>query len=66
MVGEWQINVSVDSILGTDSIGLVLEVEERKNNINWIMISAIVVAIFALGLFTWDRVSGRDKKKVNG
>ena len=66
LVGEWQINVAVDSILGTDSIGLVLEVEERKNNINWIMISAIVVAIFALGLFTWDRVSGRDKKKVNG
>ena len=58
--------MSVDSILGTDSIGLALEVEERKNNINWIMISAIIVAIFALGLFTWDRVSGRNKKKANG
>ena len=57
--------MSVDSILGTDSIGLALEVEERKNNINWIMISAIIVAIFALGLFTWDRVSGRNKKKAN-
>ena len=66
LVGEWQIKVSVDSILGTDSIGLALEVEERKNNINWVMISAIIVAIFALGLFTWDRVSGRNKKKANG
>ena len=55
--------LSVSSPLGTESVSLDLEVEEGGNNINWIMISAIVIGIFAIGLFIWDKVTGRNTNK---
>ena len=60
LIGTWAVGLSVSSPLGTESVSLDLEVEEGGNNINWIMISAIVIGIFAIGLFIWDKVTGRN------
>ena len=63
LIGTWGVKLSVSSPLGTESVSLDLEVEEGGNNINWIMISAIVIGIFAIGLFIWDKVKGRNTHK---
>ena len=63
LIGTWGVKLSVSSPLGTESVSLDLEVEEGGNNINWIMISAIVIGIFAIGLFIWDKVTGRNSHK---
>ena len=63
LIGTWDVKLSVSSPLGMESVSLDLEVEEGGNNINWIMISAIVIGIFAIGLFIWDKVTGRNTHK---
>ena len=63
LIGTWDVKLSVSSPLGMESVSLDLEVEEGGNNINWIMISAIVIGIFAIGLFIWDKVTGRNSHK---
>ena len=63
LIGTWGVKLSVSSPLGTESVSLDLEVEEGGNNINWIMISAIVIGIFAIGLFIWDKIKGRNTHK---
>ena len=63
LIGTWALKLSVSSPLGAESVSLDLQVEEGGNNINWIMISAIVIGIFAIGLFIWDKVTGRNTPK---
>ncbi len=62
-IGDWGVKLSVSSPLGTESVSVDLEVVEGGNNINWIIISAIVIGIFAIGLFIWDKVTGRNTHK---
>ena len=63
LIGTWDVKLSVSSPLGMESGSLDLEVEEGGNNINWIMISAIVIGILSIGLFIWDKVTGRNAHK---
>ena len=65
MVGNWGVTVDVDSELGQESIQLTLDVREGGNNINWLMMAALVVVIIAVGIFTWDKVKGRGDKTAD-
>ena len=62
VVGIWAITVGIDSELGQETVQLNLDVRKGGSNINWIMVAALVVAIIAVGVFTWDRVTGRKSK----
>ena len=62
LIGTWAVELSVSSTIGTERVSLDLEVEEAGTNINWIMILAIVIGIFAIGLFIWDKVTGRNTR----
>ena len=53
VIGAWDVSVSVSSHLGDEEFVLNLEVEEPRAGIQWVWITAVLVAIFAVGVWTW-------------
>ena len=53
VIGSWDVSVSVSSDLGEEEFVLNLEVEEPRVGIQWIWITGLLVAIFAVGVWTW-------------
>jgi hypothetical protein len=62
-VGQWEVQINVSSELGEETIVVPLDVREG-GNLNWILLAAVAVAIITVGVWTWDRVSGRSGKKA--
>lgn len=58
--GVWEVTINLSSDLGEESISILLDVT-TGSPVNWILMTAIVVAILAGGIFTWDKVSGRKR-----
>ena len=58
--GVWDVTINLSSDLGEESISILLDVT-TGSPVNWILMTAIVVAILAGGIFTWDKVSGRKR-----
>ena len=50
------------SAVGEETIQVPLDVRPDGANINWILMAAIGVAILAVGIWTWDRVTGRKSR----
>ena len=57
--GEWEMTVAVASSLGDAAIVVPMNVREVGGSINWILMTALAVAIVTVGVWTWDRVRGR-------
>ena len=53
VIGSWDVSVSVASDLGEEEFVLNLEVAEPRVGIQWIWITGLLVAIFAVGVWTW-------------
>ena len=53
IIGPWDVSVSVSSHLGEEEFVLNLEVEEPRAQIQWVWITGVLVAIFAVGVWTW-------------
>ena len=53
VIGSWDVSVTVSSDLGEEEFVLNLEVEEPRAGIQWVWITAVLVAIFAVGVWTW-------------
>jgi hypothetical protein len=64
MVGQWEVKIQVSSELGKETIIVPMDVRQGGGNLNWILLAAVGVAIITVGIWTWDRVSGRNAKKV--
>lgn len=62
MIGLWKVRVQVHSELGEVTITVPLEVREPSTEINGILVAAIGVAVLALGIWTYDRVRGKEAK----
>lgn len=64
--GDWEMTVDVASDLGEASVVVPMSVREGGANINWILMAALAVVIVTVGVWTWDRVSGRKPPVNNG
>ncbi len=53
VVGPWDVSMSISSHLGEEQFVLNLDVEEPRARIQWIWITAVLVVIFAVGVWTW-------------
>ena len=53
VIGPWDVAVSVSSHLGEEEFVLNLEVQEPRAQIRWLWITGVLVAIFAVGVWTW-------------
>ncbi len=53
VIGPWAVSLTVSSHLGDEEFMLNLEVEEPRAQIQWIWITALLVVIFAVGVWTW-------------
>lgn len=53
VIGRWDVSVTVSSHLGEEELVLNLDVEEPRAQIQWIWITAVLLAIFAVGVWTW-------------
>ena len=53
VIGPWDVSLSVSSDLGEEEFMLNLEVEEPRAQIQWVWITGVLVAIFAVGAWTW-------------
>ena len=53
VVGPWDVTLSVSSDMGDEVFSLNLDVEEPRAQVQWIWITAVLVAIFAVGIWTW-------------
>ena len=52
-IGPWDVSMRVSSHLGDEEFNLNLDVQEPRAQIQWIWITAVLVAIFAVGAWTW-------------
>ena len=52
-IGPWDVSVSVSSPLGEEEFMLNLEVGEPRAQVQWLWITGLLVAIFAVGIWTW-------------
>jgi hypothetical protein len=59
LAGEWEVTVDVTSELGPVVMVVPMSVREGGGSINWILMAALAVVIVTVGLWTWDRVSGK-------
>ncbi len=57
--GDWTVIISIASELGEETIQVPFDVRPGGATINVIWIGAVLVAILALGIWTWDRLKGR-------
>ena len=62
--GVWNVQITVSSDLGEESISVLFDVV-LGGGMNWIMVSAVVVAILAVGIFIWDKLP-LNKRSSNG
>ncbi len=60
--GDWDVTFNVQSYLGEESVAIPMYVNPPGSNINWILLAALAVAIITVGVWTWDRMSGRGRK----
>ena len=58
-VGTWEVSVSVDSGRGSEVFLIPVEVGEPGANIQWIWVSAVLVVIVLVGIWTWLKLSRR-------
>ena len=59
LAGEWELTVEVGSELGEATVVVPMNVREGGGSINWILMAALAVVIVTVGVWIWDRVSGR-------
>ncbi len=52
-IGPWDVSLAVSSDLGDEEFKLNLDVGEPPARIQWIWITAVLVVIFAVGVWTW-------------
>jgi hypothetical protein len=64
MAGQWEVKINVSSELGEETIVVPMNVHQGGSNINWILLAAVAVAIITVGVWTWDRVSGRRDRRA--
>lgn len=64
--GDWDVTFKVQSYLGEESVAIPMYVNPPGSNINWILLAALAVAILTVGVWTWDRMSGRNRKVSKG
>jgi hypothetical protein len=64
--GSWEVTVDVVSGLGAVAVVVPMDVREGGGGINWILMAALAIIIITLGLWTWDRVSGRKQPEGRG
>lgn len=57
--GAWEMTVDVASGLGEAAIVVPMDVREGGASINWILMAALAVVIVTVGVWIWDRVSGK-------
>ena len=60
--GDWEVLVRVRSELGEETVLIPMYVHPGGSNINWILLAALAVFILAVGVWTWDRVAGRNRR----
>ena len=53
IVGPWDVSVTVVSERGEEQFTLPLEVGEPGAQVQWVWISAVIVLIVAVGIWTW-------------
>lgn len=61
MEGNWALTLDVESDQGHATLELPLEVE-KSGGINLILVAAGAIAMLALGIWIWDRVSNRRER----
>jgi hypothetical protein len=66
LAGDWELTVAVASGLGEVAIVVPMNVREGGGAINWILMSALVVVVVTVGVWTWDRVSSRKQPVGRG
>jgi len=66
LAGEWEVTVEVASELGPAVMVVPMRVREGGSSINWILIAALAVVIVTVGIWTWDRVSGKKQPESVG
>ena len=64
MAGQWEVKIDISSELGEETITLPMDVRQGGSNLNWIVLAAAAVAIVTVGIWTWDRVAGRNAKQA--
>ena len=53
VIGPWDVSMRLSSPLGDEEFNLNLDVQEPRAQIQWIWITAVLVAIFVVGAWTW-------------
>ena len=53
VIGPWDVSLSVSSDLGDEEFALNLAVEEPRAQIQWLWIAGVMLAIVAVGVWTW-------------
>ena len=60
--GDWQVSISVDAALGEATVQVPMNVR-AGGQINLILVAAGAVAVLALGIWTYDRIRGRRRRR---
>ena len=64
--GLWQVSINVVTELGDETIKVPMDVREGRP-INLILLAAIIVAVVAVGIWTYDRIrAGIRRRKAGG
>ena len=63
IVGLWQIRLAIISDLGETALMVPIEVKEGGGGLNFILMTAVVVIILAVGVFIWGRFPGKGNPK---
>ncbi len=61
--GDWDVLVTVKSELGEETVLIPMYVHPGGSNVNWILLATVSVIIVTAGVWTWDRVAGRNRQK---
>ena len=60
-IGAWAVSLALASHLGEEEFHLNLQVGEPPAQIQWIWITAVLIAIFAVGAWTWLTLRRRNQ-----
>ena len=63
VVGPWQVLIEVSSDRGEESFLIPVEVGEPATSIQWVWVSAVLVIIVAVGIWTFLTVSRRGREQ---
>ena len=59
VVGTWEVQVEVSSAAGAEVFAIPVQVGEPGASIQWVWVTAVVIAILLVGLWTWLKLSRR-------